>query len=117
MDTDRREAPPLHPLKLGVLLDGRIQESWVLESLRRSLAVPGVRLATVAVVARGNSRKSFAGHLHRVLDRLDGSQSCDLVSDVAQPAVSRVISSARARPSSSSSCPAAASIRARTSST
>ncbi len=75
MNPDRREAPPSHPLKLGVLLDGTIQESWVLESLRRSLAVPGVRLAAVAV-ARGNSRKSFAGHLHRVLDRLDQQVRC-----------------------------------------
>jgi hypothetical protein len=60
---------------LGVLLDGRIQEGWVLESLRQALAVPGVRLSAVAV-ARGNSRASFASRLHRILDRLDEQVRC-----------------------------------------
>ena len=53
------------PLTLGVLLDRRIQEDWVLESPKQALAAPGVRLAAMAV-ARGNSRKPFeqaaAGH-------------------------------------------------------
>src|SRR5258708_40144196 len=58
------------PVRVGVLLDGRIQERWGLESLRQALAVPGVSLAAVAV-ARGNSRKSFASRLNRVIDRLE----------------------------------------------
>lgn len=62
-------------IALGVLLDGRIQEGWVLESLRQALAVPGVSLAAVAVV-RGRPRISLAARLHRVLDRLDRWVRC-----------------------------------------
>lgn len=60
---------------LGVLLDGRIQDRWVLASLRQALAVPGVRLAAVAI-ARGNSHESVASRLHRLLDWLDGQLRC-----------------------------------------
>src|SRR5258708_34757294 len=60
---------------VGGLLDGRVQEGWVLESLRQALAVPGVSLAAVAV-ARGNSRKSFASRLNRVIDRLEEQVRC-----------------------------------------
>src|SRR5258708_19222160 len=63
------------PVRVGVLLDGRIQERWGLESLRQALAVPGVSLAAVAV-ARGNSRKSFASRLNRVIDRLEEQVGC-----------------------------------------
>lgn len=65
----------MHPVTLGVLLDGRIQEDWVLESSRQALAVPGVRLAAVAV-ACGNSSESFASRLHRLLDRVDKRVRC-----------------------------------------
>jgi len=65
----------VRPVALGVLLDGRIQEGWVLESARQALAVPGVRLAAAAVV-RTNSRVSFASRLHRLLDRLDERLRC-----------------------------------------
>lgn len=65
----------MRPVTLGVLLDSRIQEGWVLESLRQALAVPGVRLAAVALAAR-NTRVSFASRLHRVLDRIDRQLRC-----------------------------------------
>lgn len=67
--------PTVPPVKLGVLLDGRIQEGWVLESLRQALAVPGVSLAAVAV-ACWNSRESIASRLHRIMDRLDEQVRC-----------------------------------------
>jgi len=63
------------PTMLGVLLDGRIQEGWVLESLRQALAVPGIKLAAVAV-ARGIVRESFASRLHYLFDRLDERMRC-----------------------------------------
>ncbi len=53
-----------------------------------------------ALFQRGFTPKRIADHEERiraivvdVLDRLDGRERCDLVSDVAQPVVSRVISS------------------------
>jgi cytochrome P450 len=53
-----------------------------------------------ALFMRGFTPKRIADHeerirqiVARVLDRLDGAERCDLVSDVAQPAVSRVIGS------------------------
>ncbi len=63
------------PVTLGVMLDGRIQDRWVLESLKRAVAVPGVSLAAVAV-APGNSRESFASRLHRRFDRLEERVRC-----------------------------------------
>jgi hypothetical protein len=81
------------PVTVGVLLDERIQERWVLESVKQALAVPGVSLAAVAV-ARWNSRKSFAYRLHRVFDRLEERVRCrkerlfvptDVVAELAVP--------------------------------
>jgi len=53
-----------------------------------------------ALFQAGFTPKRIAAHedeireiVIRVLDRLDGQESCDLVSDIAQPAVSRVIGS------------------------
>src|SRR6201997_5471284 len=53
-----------------------------------------------ALFQRGFTPKRIADHeeairaiVHRVLDRLDGRDTCDLVNDVAQPIVSRVIGS------------------------
>jgi cytochrome P450 len=53
-----------------------------------------------ALFQAGFTPKRIAAHEHeiraivaRVLDRLDGRETCDLVTDVAQPAVSRVIGS------------------------
>lgn len=83
----------LRPVTFGVLLDGRIQERWVLESLRQALAVPGVRLSAVAV-ACGDSRESFASRLHRIFDRLDERVRCrkerlfvptDVAAELAMP--------------------------------
>jgi hypothetical protein len=65
----------VHPVTLGVLLDGRIQEGWILESLKQALAVPGARLAAVAV-AHGIVRESFASSLHRLFDLLDERLRC-----------------------------------------
>lgn len=66
---------PANPITLGVLLDGKFQEGWVLDAVRQALAVPGVSLAAVAL-ARGIVRKSFASRLHGLLDRLDRSMRC-----------------------------------------
>jgi len=65
----------VHTVAVGVLLDDRIQEAWVLESLRQCLAVPGVRLTAVALapVKRG---RSLAVRLHRLFDRLDERARC-----------------------------------------
>jgi hypothetical protein len=65
----------VNPVTLGVLLDGRIQESWVLESLRQALAVPGVSLAAVAVMG-DTARVSIASRLHWLFDRLDKAVRC-----------------------------------------
>jgi hypothetical protein len=67
--------PAPRAVALGVLLDGTMQEGWVLASLRQALAVPGVRLAAVAL-ARGHPRATFASRLHRLLDRIDGRLRC-----------------------------------------
>src|SRR5712664_3096924 len=86
-------AQTVRPVAVGVLLDGRIQEGWVLESLRQALAVPGVKLEAVAV-ARGNSRDSFASRLYWFIDRLDEQVRCrkerlfaatDVVAELAAP--------------------------------
>lgn len=74
-DPDSIESKTPRTITLGVLLDGRIQEAWVASSLRQALAVPGVRLAAIAV-ARGSSRASVASRLHRLLERLDGRLRC-----------------------------------------
>src|SRR5258708_14364763 len=69
MDSLSIDGQAVRPVKLGVLLDGKIQEGWVLESLRQALAVPGVRLAAVAG-ACGNSCESVASLLHPLFYRL-----------------------------------------------
>jgi hypothetical protein len=67
---------PADTIALGVLLDGPVQQGWVLESVRQALEVPGVRLTTIALV-RGIPRdNSPASLLHRVLDRLDKQLRC-----------------------------------------
>ncbi len=65
----------VRPVNFGVLLDARVQERWVLESLQQVLTVPGTQLVVIAV-AGGLSRGSFAAHLHRLLDRLDMQLRC-----------------------------------------
>ena len=51
------------PVTVGVLLDKRIQEHWVLDSLAQALAVPGVELAAVAMVSASPSA-TLAAHAH-----------------------------------------------------
>ena len=64
-----------------------------------------------ALFQRGFTPKRIADHEERiraitceVLDRLEGRESCDLVSDVAQPVVSRVISSFMGLPRRKTRC-------------
>src|SRR5205807_6523372 len=52
------------PLAPGVVLDGKNQEGWVLESLRQALAERGMKWQAIAL-ACGNSRESFASCLKR----------------------------------------------------
>lgn len=83
----------VRPVAVGVLLDGRIQEGWVLESLRQALALPGVKLTAIAL-ASGNSRDSFASRLHALIARLDERLRCprerafaatDVAAELAMP--------------------------------
>ena len=69
------EDPSVLPLTLGVLLDARTQEGWVLECVQQALTVPGVKLAAVAVT-RGMARKSLPARLHVLVDRLDERLRC-----------------------------------------
>jgi hypothetical protein len=62
-------------ITVGVLLDARIQEGWVLESVRQALAVPTVKLAAVAL-ACGRSSAPFASRFHRTLDTIDTRVRC-----------------------------------------
>ena len=66
---------PVFPVTLGVLLDARSQEGWVLESVQQALAVPGVRLGAVAVT-HGTAQKSLAARLHGLVDQADGRLRC-----------------------------------------
>jgi len=68
-----REA--LRPIALGVLLDGRIQERWVLECVRQAETVPGVKLAALAL-ASGQPGQSVAAGFHRLFDRIDQRVRC-----------------------------------------
>jgi hypothetical protein len=83
------------PFRLGVLLDRRIQEGWVLEALRQCLSHPGTRLAALAV-ATGPRSGSLARHLHRSFDHIDRHVRCrderlfelvDLAAELRMPAL------------------------------
>jgi hypothetical protein len=63
------------PVSVGVLLDGRMQERWVLEALRQALSVPGVELGAVAIIGP-RPRATLAVHAHRVVDRIDQWLRC-----------------------------------------
>ena len=67
--------PAAIPVTLGILMDARMQEGWVIEALRQALTVPGVRLAAVAITS-GIARPSFASHLHGIIDLLDERMRC-----------------------------------------
>lgn len=60
---------------VGVLLDDRVQEGWVLEALRQALAVPGVRPGVVAITSPGTDT-ALASRLHRMVDRMDLHLQC-----------------------------------------
>src|SRR6266704_138638 len=65
----------VRPITIGILLDGRIQERWVLECVRQALTVPRVRLTALAL-ADPSPRQSFAVRLHSLFDRLDERLRC-----------------------------------------
>jgi hypothetical protein len=58
-----------------VLLDGRVQEQWVLEALQQALSVAGVRLGAVAV-ATVHATPGVATAVHRVVDGIDQRLRC-----------------------------------------
>lgn len=58
-----------------MLLDGRTQEHWVLEALQQALALPGVRLGTVALVSERPS-SGIAMTVHRLVDAIDQRLRC-----------------------------------------
>jgi hypothetical protein len=61
--------------RIGLLLDGLVQERWVVDTVRATLEVPGTCLAAIAVAAHGRSG-SVASRLHRALDAVDGRLRC-----------------------------------------
>jgi hypothetical protein len=61
--------------RLGLLVDGLVQERWVVDAVQAALSVPGVCLVAVAVAARGRGN-SVAHRLHHVLDAADGQLRC-----------------------------------------
>lgn len=56
------------PLRVGLLLDAPIQETWVLDAVKQALAVPGVSLGAVAIARSPPARPS------RLLDFLTAGQ-------------------------------------------
>lgn len=70
-----RPATDTDTVAVGVLLDGQIQDQWVLQALQLALAVPGVRLAQV-VIARSRRKTTLAAVLHRALDGIDRRLRC-----------------------------------------
>lgn len=61
-------------MRIGLLLDGRMQEGWVREALSRALAVPGVGLGAIAIL-HGIAPRRGAG-LFAVVDRVDRALRC-----------------------------------------
>ncbi len=83
----------VRPISIGILLDGRFQERWVLECVRQALTVPGVRLTSLAL-ASPSPLRSFAARLHSLFDLLDERLRCrserllaptDVANEVALP--------------------------------
>ncbi len=83
----------VRPISIGILLDGRIQERWVLECARQVLTVPGVRLTSLAL-ASPSPLQSFTARLHSLFDLLDERLRCrgerllaptDVAKEVALP--------------------------------
>lgn len=57
------------------MLDGPVQEGWVVEAIRQALAVPGTRLGAIALV-RNSATRGLAWRLHRFVDVLDQKIRC-----------------------------------------
>ena len=68
-------AEAVRPITVGILLDGRIQERWVLDCVRQALSVQGVKLAAVAL-ASVKPGKSMARAFHRFFDRVEERARC-----------------------------------------
>lgn len=60
---------------VGIIIDGPLQEGWVLEAARHALAVPGARLCAVAIVNSASDR-GLASRLHDVVDEVDRRLRC-----------------------------------------
>lgn len=96
LDSAATIASRVDTLALGVMLDGPVQQGWVVESLRQALEVPGVQLTAIALL-RGIARdNSVASRLHRMLDGIDRRLRCrderlfapaDLTAQLAVPQV------------------------------
>jgi hypothetical protein len=63
------------PIAIGVLLDGSVQERWVLDCVSQALAVSGVSLKAL-VIASARPRQSIPVRLHRLFDNLDEYLRC-----------------------------------------
>jgi hypothetical protein len=63
-------------ITLGVMLDGTVQEGWVIEAVHQALQVTGVRLGTLAIMHMDH-RSGIAARLHRLIDRLDKGLRCE----------------------------------------
>ena len=61
--------------RLGLLVDGLVQERWVVDAVRAALTLPGACLVTIAVAAHDRS-SSVAHRLHHVLDAVEGQLRC-----------------------------------------
>ena len=61
--------------RLGLLVDGLVQERWVLDAVRAALTMPGACLVTIAVAVPGRSN-SVARRLHHVLDAIEAQVRC-----------------------------------------
>jgi hypothetical protein len=63
------------PIAIGVLLDGSVQERWVLDCVSHALAVPEVWLKAL-VIASARPRQSFPVRLHHLFDKFDEYLRC-----------------------------------------
>ena len=68
-ETADRTATPVR--RLGLLIDGEVQERWVVDAVRATLELPGMYLVSIAVTARTQS-DSIARRLHRLVNAVDG---------------------------------------------
>lgn len=63
------------PVAVGIMLDGIMQEGWVLAALRQALEVPGAYLCAVAIIRRDRAI-GIGARLHRAVAGLDGQLRC-----------------------------------------